>query len=97
MNIRDLLRQAEEMQERMRRELSEVVVESSVGGGMVRVKMNGHRQLVEVKLDPEVLDPSDLGMLEDLLLTAVNDAGRKIERALQERLGDIAASMPRLF
>ncbi|HUF78446.1 MAG TPA: YbaB/EbfC family nucleoid-associated protein, partial [Thermoanaerobaculia bacterium] len=56
-NIRHLMKQAQEMQERMRRELAELVVEASVGGGMVTVEMSGHKQVVSVKIDPEALDP----------------------------------------
>lgn len=89
-NIRQLMKQAEEMQERMRRELADLVVEASVGGGMVTVQMSGHKQLVGVKIDPEVLDPEDPALVEDLVLAAVNEAGRKVDESLQERLGALA-------
>ncbi|HEX6199706.1 MAG TPA: YbaB/EbfC family nucleoid-associated protein [Thermoanaerobaculia bacterium] len=89
-NIRQLMKQAEEMQERMRRELADLVVEASVGGGMVTVRMSGHKQLVGVKIDPEVLDPEDPSLAEDLVLAAVNEAGRKVDESLQERLGALA-------
>ncbi|HSL85016.1 MAG TPA: YbaB/EbfC family nucleoid-associated protein [Thermoanaerobaculia bacterium] len=89
-NIRQLMKQAEQMQERMRQELAELVVEASVGGGMVTVQMSGHKQIVGVKIDPEVLDPEDPSMVEDLVLAAVNEAGRKVDESLQERLGALA-------
>lgn len=89
-NIRQLMKQAEQMQERMRRELADLVVEASVGGGMVTVEMSGHKQVVSVKIDPEVLDPEDPSMVEDLVLAAVNEAGRKVDESLQERLGALA-------
>jgi hypothetical protein len=95
-NIRQLMKQAQEMQERMQRELAELVVEASVGGGMVTVKMSGHKQLVSVDLDPEVIDPEDPGMLEDLLLAAVNEAGRKVDEELQSKMGSLAGGMPGL-
>ena len=95
-NIRQLMKQAEEMQERMRRELADLVVEASVGGGMVTVEMSGHKQVVAVKIDPEVLDPADPSMVEDLVLAAVNEAGRKVDESLQERLGWMAAGVPGL-
>jgi DNA-binding YbaB/EbfC family protein len=95
-NIRQLMKQAEEMQERMRRELADLVVEASVGGGMVTVEMSGHKQVVSVKIDPEVLDPADPSMVEDLVLAAVNEAGRKVDESLQERLGSMAAGVPGL-
>lgn len=96
-NIRQLMKQAQEMQEKMQRELAEMVVEASVGGGMVTVKMSGHKQLVSVDIDPEAIDPEDPSMLEDLLLAAVNEAVRKVDEESQGRLGDITSAMPGLF
>ena len=97
MELRQLLKQAREMQDRMERELVDVVVEASVGGGMVSVKMNGKKELVSVQIDPEVLDPEDATMLQDLVLAAVNEAGRKIDEALRHKVGSMAASMPSVF
>ena len=77
------MKQPQEMQERLQRELNEMVIEASVGGGMVTVKMSGHKKLVSVKIDPESMDPQDPSMLEDLIVAAVNEAGRKIEETMQ--------------
>jgi DNA-binding YbaB/EbfC family protein len=96
-SMRQLMKQAQEMQERLQRELAETVVEASVGGGMVSVKMSGHKQLVAVKIDPEVMDPADPSMLEDLVLAAVNEAVRKVDETMQGRLGALAAGIPGLF
>lgn len=96
-SIRQLMKQAQEMQAKLQRELAETVVESSVGGGMVTVQMSGHKKLVSVKIDPEVLDPDDTSMLEDLILAAVNEAHRKVDETLQGKMGSIAANMPPLF
>jgi nucleoid-associated protein EbfC len=96
-SMQRLMRQAEEMQERLQRELNELVVEASVGGGMVTVKISGHKQLVGCKIDPEALDRNDPSMLEDLIVAAVNEAGRKVEETMQGKVGSIAASMPGLF
>lgn len=96
-SMRNLMKQAQEMQERLQRELNELVVEASVGGGMVTVKMSGHKQVVGVKIDPEAMDPSDPSMLEDLIVAAVNEAGRKIEETMQGRMGAMASSLPGLF
>jgi DNA-binding YbaB/EbfC family protein len=96
-SMRQLMKQAQEMQEKLQRELAETVVEASVGGGMVSVKMTGHRQLVSVKIDPEVMDKEDPSMLEDLVVAAVNEAGRKIEETMQGRVGAMAAGLPGLF
>jgi DNA-binding YbaB/EbfC family protein len=96
-SMRQLMKQAQEMQERLQRELNEMVVEASVGGGMVTVKMSGHKQLVAVKIDPEAMDPNDPSMLEDLIVAAVNEAGRKIEETMQGKMGSMASSLPGLF
>jgi hypothetical protein len=96
-SMRQLMKQAQEMQERLQRELADTVVETSVGGGMVTVKMSGHKQLVSVKIDPEVIDPEDPSMLEDLVLAAVNQAAREVEEALQNKMGSMAASLPSIF
>ncbi|RMH16968.1 MAG: YbaB/EbfC family nucleoid-associated protein [Acidobacteria bacterium] len=94
MNMRKLLKQAEEMQAKVQRELGETFTEATVGGGMVTVKMNGHKHLLAVKIDPEAIDPEDVGMLEDLIVAAVNEASRKIDDLLRHRVGSLAASLP---
>lgn len=96
MNIQKLMRQAQQMQERMQRELGEMVVEAASGGGMVKVSMSGHKHLLSVAIDPEAIDPSDPAMLQDLVLAAVNEACRKVDEALQSRLGSMAGGMPGL-
>jgi len=96
-SIRTLMKQAQEMQEKLQRELAETIVEASVGGGMVTVEMSGHKKLVSVKIDPEVMDPEDPSMLEDLILAAVNEANRRVDETLQEKMGTLAAGMPGLF
>jgi len=96
-SMRQLMKQAQEMQEKLQRELAETVVEASVGGGMVTVRMSGHKQLVAVKIDPEAMDPADPSMLEDLIVAAVNEAGRKVEETMQGKMGAMASSLPGLF
>lgn len=96
-SMRQLMKQAQEMQERLQRELNELVVEASVGGGMVTVRMSGHKQLVSVTIDPEAMDKDDTSMLEDLIVAAVNEAGRKVEETMQGKMGSMASSLPGLF
>ena len=96
-SMRQLMKQAQEMQERLQRELNELVVEASVGGGMVTVKMSGHKQVVSVKIDPEAMDKDDPSILEDLIVAAVNEAGRKVEETMQGKMGAMASSLPGLF
>ena len=97
MNMQKLLKQAQEMQEKMQRELAETVVETSVGGGMVKVKMSGHKHVLEVKIDPEIMDPDDTSMLEDLIAVAVNDAARKVDDALKNKVSHLTSGFPGLF
>lgn len=96
-SMRQLMKQAQEMQERLQRELNELVVEASVGGGMVTVKMSGHKQVVGVKIDPEAMDKDDPSVLEDLIVAAVNAAGRKVEETMQGKMGAMASNLPGLF
>ncbi|MEM6794416.1 MAG: YbaB/EbfC family nucleoid-associated protein [Acidobacteriota bacterium] len=97
MNMQKLLQQAQEMQERMQQELSETVVEATVGGGLVTVKMTGHKSLAAVEIDPEILDPEDPTIVQDLIIAAVNEASRKVDEKLRGSLGAHAASLPGLF
>jgi hypothetical protein len=94
MNIQKLMKQAQQMQEKMQRELAELVVEATAGGGMVAVKMSGHKALLAVTIDPEVMDPADPGMLQDLVLAAVNEATRKVDDAMQSKLGAFSGGLP---
>ena len=94
MNIQKLMKQAQQMQEKMQRELAELVVEATAGGGMVTVQMSGHKALLAVTIDPEVMDPSDPGMLQDLVLAAVNEATRKVDEAMQSKLGAFSGGLP---
>lgn len=97
MNMQKLLRQAQEMQEKMKRELTETVVETSVGGGLVSVKMDGNKRLVSMAIEPEAADPEDLDMLQDLIIAAVNSANSKVDESLRDKLGSLASGMPNLF
>jgi nucleoid-associated protein EbfC len=93
MNIQKLMKQAQQMQEKLQRELEELAVEASAGGGMVTVTMSGHKQLLTVRIEPDVLDPEDPEMLQDLVVAAVNEAARKVDEALQSRMGGLAGGM----
>ncbi len=97
MNLNKMLKQAQKMQDKLQQELGETSVDATVGGGMVAVTMNGHKHLLSVKIDPEVLDPEDPGMLEDLMVAAVNEANRKVDETLQQKVGSMTPSIPGLF
>ncbi|MEM1202023.1 MAG: YbaB/EbfC family nucleoid-associated protein [Acidobacteriota bacterium] len=97
MNMQKLLKQAQDMQEKMQRELGETFVDAAVGGGIVRVKMDGHKRVLSVRIDPEAMDPEDPGMLEDLIVACVNEASRKMDEALRHKMGSLASGLPNLF
>ena len=97
MNIQKLMKQAQQMQEKLLEEQGALEMEVSVGGGMVTLKMNGLKQLLDVKIGPEVLDPEDPGMIADLIQAAVNEAGRKVDEELQQKLGGMTGGPPGLF
>ena len=94
MNLQKMMKQAQEMQGRLQQELGSLEVEARVGGGMVGVKMSGHKKLLAVEIDPEAIDPEDPEMLQDLILSAVNEATRKVDEELQTKLGGLAAGLP---
>jgi hypothetical protein len=92
LKIQEMLSQAGEMRQQVESKLSEVVVEGSAGAGAVSVQMNGHKQLLRVKIDPSAVlglssNKPDVEMLEDLITSAVNDAGRKADEAIKGTLG----------
>ena len=97
MNLNKMLKQAQKMQDQIQRELAETTVDASVGGGILHVTMNGHKQLLSVKIDPEAMDPEDPGMLEDLIVAAVNEANRKVDETMQQKVGSMAPNIPGLF
>jgi DNA-binding YbaB/EbfC family protein len=89
MGIQDMMRQAQELQERVQREMSELSVQATSGGGMVTVTVNGHKNLQKLTIDPEVVSRDDVAMLQDLIVAAVNDAHRKVDDALKQKMGGI--------
>ena len=89
MGIQDMMRQAQEMQERIQREMNDLTVQATSGGGMVTVSVNGQKHLLRIVIDPEVDSKDDVGMLQDLIVAAINDAHRKVDEALKEKMGGI--------
>ena len=96
MNMQQLIKQAQAMQEKIQRqkeELESSVFTATSGGGMVELKMNGKRELVALKIKPEVVDPDDIEMLEDLIKAAVNDANSQIDKAFEEAMPGLPGGM----
>ena len=87
MNIQQMMKQAQQMQERLQRELAETDIEATVGGGMVTVVMNGVKQVRAITIDPEVVSKDDIEMLQDLIVAAINDAQRKVDEAVAGKMG----------
>ncbi|RYL90920.1 YbaB/EbfC family nucleoid-associated protein [Sporolactobacillus sp. THM7-4] len=89
-NMNNMMRQVQKMQKQMaeaQEKLKDEVIEGSAGGGVVTVKANGHKEIVDVVIKPEAVDPDDVDMLQDLVLTAVNDALTKADELVNQRLG----------
>lgn len=89
MDIKALMKQAQQMQAKLQKEVAEMKVEASAGGGMVTVNMAGNHELLSVRIAPEVVKSQDVEMLEDLVRAAINDANRKIEEAMAEKVGSL--------
>ncbi len=92
-NMEQMMQQAQKMQEQLRKQLTETVVEASSGGEMVSVKMNGNKQLLSIEIDPEVFEGGDREMMQDLIVAAVNEANRRVDEAMSTQLGSLAAGL----
>ena len=92
-NMEQMMQQAQKMQEQLRKQLTETVVEASSGGEMVLVKMNGNKQLLSIEIDPSVFEGGDREMMQDLIVAAVNEATRRVDEAMSTQLGSLAAGL----
>ncbi|MEJ2366974.1 MAG: YbaB/EbfC family nucleoid-associated protein [Acidobacteriota bacterium] len=92
-NMNKLLKQAQKMQEQVQQQMDNLVVETTAGGGMVTVSMDGHKHLRSLKLDPGLLTDLDQEMLEDLVVAAVNEATDKVDEELQGRMGGMMGGL----
>lgn len=98
--MNNLLKQAQKMQKEMeknQKELETKVYEATAGGGAITVKINGKKKLEEVKINPDVVDPEDVEMLEDLVLSAVNAAMQMADEEAEKVMGKLTGGMPGLF
>ena len=99
---RNMLKQIEQMQKKMMKaqeDLANEIVTATAGGGAVTVEMNGHHEVKSVKIDPDAVDPEDIEMLEDMVLTAVNEAVEKARELAGQKMGSITGGLniPGLF
>jgi DNA-binding YbaB/EbfC family protein len=93
MNIQKMMQQAQQMQERLQKQMGEMTVEASSGGGMVTATVTGHKSLVGLKIDPEVVSKEDVEMLQDLIVAAINDAHRKVDEAVANQMQGMMGGM----
>jgi hypothetical protein len=101
-NINQMMKQVQKMQQdmaKMQEEMGEKTVEATAGGGVVRAVANGHKQIVEIKIDPQAVDSEDIEMLEDLILAAVNESLRMAEEMMAAEMKKLTGGMniPGLF
>ncbi len=87
MNMQQMMKQAQQMQEKMQKEMEALIVDATAGGGVVSVQMSGSKEVISIKIDPEAVKEGDVEMLQDLIVAAVNEAGRKVDEAMQGKLG----------
>jgi DNA-binding YbaB/EbfC family protein len=99
---RNMMKQIEQMQKKMMKaqeDLANEIVTATAGGGAVTVEMNGHHEVKSIKIDPDAVDPEDIEMLEDMVLTAVNEAVEKARELAGQKMGSITGGLniPGLF
>jgi nucleoid-associated protein EbfC len=92
-NIEKMMQQAQQMQEQLQKQMAATVVEATAGGGMVTVKVNGEKQVLALTIDPEVVSKDNVGMLQDLIVAAINDAHRKVDEAMKQKMGGLLSGL----
>ena len=93
MDIRQMMKQAQKMQEQLQKQMADLKVEATAGGGMVTVVMNGSKQLQSIKIDPEAVSKDDVEMLQDLILAAINDAHRKADEEMSKTMSGMMGGL----
>ncbi len=96
MNMQNMMKQAQQMQQKMQQmqeELEEREVESTAGGGVIKVVATGKKQIKSIEINPEVVDPEDVEMLQDLVTAAVNEALEKADEMVQSEMGKITGGL----
>jgi nucleoid-associated protein EbfC len=93
MNIQAMMKQAQEMQARLQKQMGEMRIEATAGGGMVTVVLTGTKQLQSITIDPEVVSKEDVEMLQDLIVAAINDANRKVDEQLGQQMSGLMGGL----
>ena len=92
--IQQMLSRLRQVQEDLQRQVNAVAMEASAGGGMVAVKMNGQKQIVDIRIEPDVFASKDQEMLQDLIRAAVNEASRRVDEELANQMKNLAGGIP---
>jgi nucleoid-associated protein EbfC len=95
--LQQMLTQFRQVQEKLEKQIDGIIVEASAGGGMVTVKMNGQKQLAEVRIEPDIFKGKDQEMLQELILAAVNEATRRVDEELSKQVKDITGGLPAMM
>ena len=93
MDIQKMMKQAQQMQDKLQKQMGEMQIEGAAGGGMVTVVINGHKAMQSIKIDPEAVSKDDVEMLQDLVLAAINDAHRKADEILSQQMSGLMGGM----
>jgi DNA-binding YbaB/EbfC family protein len=93
MDIQAMMQQAQQMQQRLQKQMGEMRVEATAGGGMVTVVVSGTKQVLSVRIDPEVVSKDDVEMLQDLIVAALNDANRKVDEQLGQQMSGLMGGL----
>lgn len=92
-NMQQMMKQAQQMQDRLQKQMNELRIEGQAGGGMVVARVNGLKQVLGITIDPEAVSSDDVEMLQDLIVAAISDAHRKADEAMQQQLGGLMGGM----
>ena len=93
MNIQEMMKQAQQMQQRLQQQMTELRVEGNAGGGMVTVIVNGAKQVQSLKIDPEVVNKDDVEILQDMIIAAFVDAQKKVDEDMKKQMGGLLGGM----
>ncbi|HEX7085088.1 MAG TPA: YbaB/EbfC family nucleoid-associated protein [Vicinamibacterales bacterium] len=93
MDIRQMMKQAQKLQEQLQRQSQEMRIEATAGGGMVTVVVDGQKHLQSIRIDPEVVSKDDVEMLQDLIVAAINDAHRRVDEEMQKAVGGMMGGL----
>lgn len=95
--LQEMMSMAKQQYENLQRKMQETTVETSSGGGSVTVRMNGQKQVISLKIEPDVVQSGDIEMLQDLIAAAVNGASHKVDEAMQASMGNMMGGLQGLF